>query len=195
VSLIGILTVLVRTSRDPQIGAEAIDHPFAQMALENLHGLVWSLAFASDGTQLAAATVTGDVWLKDLTDGRLLHLQRGLWMSAQSLAFASGAHVRAVAGHDPAVRLWDLDRDAEPLTLETAQRFAKSVVFAPGGELLAVSEGDGSGGGAVVTLWNRRNQRRLATLEGHYGRVTSSLRHLRSSPVKFSTRLKAKTRR
>src|SRR5262245_37048177 len=51
--LSGILSYLVTTQGNPEAGPGAQDTPFAQLAREDLHAPVWSLAFASDGAYLA----------------------------------------------------------------------------------------------------------------------------------------------
>jgi WD40 repeat protein len=171
--LAGILSYLVTTQGNPEAGAGAQDTPFAQLAREDLHAPVWSVAFSSDGTYLAATTVPGDVWLEDLATGQVLRFLQGPWLSAQSLAFAPGEHVLAVAGDQPTVRLWDVDTGGERATIEAGKTFAKLVAFSPGGALMAASAREGAGEGGVVTLWDRRTHHRLATLRGHHGAINA----------------------
>ena len=171
--LAGILSCVAITGPKPGAGAGEMDQPFGQLAQENVERTVWSLAFSADGTYLASATLTGDVWLEELASGRSVRLAHGPWSSAQSLAFAPTSHVLAVVGHYPVVRLWDVDTENEPVTLAVEGRFAKSVAFSTDGVLLAVSECEGEGKTGRVVLWNWRLGRRLATLEGHQGVVNT----------------------
>jgi WD40 repeat protein len=173
VFLIGILSYVALTQGDPETAVETKDQPFAQIARDDLHAPVWSISFSSDGRDLAASTVTGDVCLKNLATGRVVRLQAGGRMSARSVAIAPDAQVLAVRGDGTSVGLWNLDNASEPSVIDTARRGGKCVAFAPDGALLAVSETVGLGKGAVIALWNWRRRRRLATLEGHRGAVNA----------------------
>jgi WD40 repeat protein len=146
--------------------------PFAQIARDDQHAQVWSLAY-SGNTYVASATVTGDVWLKEIATGKSYRVQRGPIGSARSLAFSARSQVLAVAGGGPAVRLWDLERGAELKPLEVEAEMTKRVAFSPDGALLAVAAwGDPSECG-TVTVWDWRHRRRLAALGGQRAGVNA----------------------
>jgi WD40 repeat protein len=130
---------------EPGTTAGAEDGPFVQAARGDHDGPVWSLAFAPGDAYLASATVTGDVWSKDLATGRPRQLMDGPVGSSNSLAFSPDGRTLAVAGGGAAVRQWAVDTgtELEPLPVG-ATAAARSVAFSPDGSLLAVGAlGDG----------------------------------------------------
>jgi WD40 repeat protein len=172
-TLVGALCYFVMIDDGREVGTVATERPLGLMTHKNLGDPVWSLAFTADGTYLAAATLTGVAWFRELSTGRVVRFERHRRNSVQSLAFAPSGHVLATARDHPAVRLWDVDADEELARLEVGGGFAKSVVFSPDGATLAVSDRGGRGKGGVVTLWDWRKGRRLGALEGHHGLVNA----------------------
>jgi WD40 repeat protein len=151
--------------------------PFAQRGQDDCHGPTWAAACSRDGTRVAAGTMWGDVWLKDGADGRSTCLQEGspgrFSRFARCLAFSPDGRDLAVAGQEPAVRIWGVESRVEREALQVGGEATKAVAFAPDGAVLAVGqERDGRGIG-LVTLWDYARRRRLAVLEGHGGGVNT----------------------
>jgi WD40 repeat protein len=153
---------------DPEARPVEADRPHSQTARDGLGGVIWSLAFSPGDTRLAAASVEGDVWLKDLAAGLLTHVRSGPLGSSRSLAFSPDGRVLAVAGYGPGVWLWDVERGAEldPLPVDGGQ--VKHAGFSGDGARLAVGGDDGA-----VSVWDWVRRRRLATFEAHRADIVS----------------------
>jgi WD40 repeat protein len=157
--------IAISTEQEAQSTAQ--EQPFAQVGRRDYSAPVWSLAYSADGVYLAAATLTGEVWLKERATRRVVRLEPRRWIKVQSLTFAPVGHVLAVAGDDSAVRLWNAASGSEVGTIEVESRSARTVAFSKDGAVLAVSERLGRGEGGVVSIWDWRKPKRLAVLEGH----------------------------
>jgi WD40 repeat protein len=149
----------------------AADWPSAQIAHDDHEAVVWSLALSPDGRYLAAATIAGEVRLKDLATGQSLRFLDGPWSCARSLTFSPDGGVLAVAGIESAVGLWDLATGAELARIPVEGRGQKQLAFAPDGTLLAVSGLGGQPAAGIVTLWDWPGRRRHAVLAGHVSSV------------------------
>jgi WD40 repeat protein len=163
----------IATQTEPEAESGASERPFAQLARDDHGAQVWSLAFSSKGTHLASATITGDVWLKDLVTDQSLRVQRGPINSARSVAFSADGRALAVAGGEPAVALWEVGTGAEMDPLEVGGEAARRVAFSPDGATLAVGQWGGKGRRGAVTLWDWGSRRRRAVLDGHRGGINA----------------------
>ena len=172
-AVLGVVAAFIVTQSEPEADPDAEERPFDQASQGNRVAPVWSLAFSPSGTRLAFATITGDVWLKDLATERSVLLQRGPVASARSVAFSPDSGTLAVAGGEPRIRLWDVEAEKELASLEVGGEPTTCVAFSTAGERLAVGQaGDAKEQGAV-TIWDWARRRRLATLDGIPGRVTT----------------------
>jgi WD40 repeat protein len=162
-----IFGLVVSTHDDRETQPDEKDQPFAQTARDDHRSPVWSLVCSPDNTQLASATVSGDVWLKDLKSGQRNLIERGPMGSAQSLAFSADRRFLAVAGLGPVVRLWDVasGEALKPLPV-VAENEATHVAFSGDGKHLAAG-----GASGIITLWEWSSRQQLTELDGHGGSI------------------------
>jgi WD40 repeat protein len=157
--------VAAHTRPDTTQGAE--EGPFAQAARGDHDGPIWSLAFAPGDAYLASATITGDLWIKDLASGRSRRLTDGPIGSSKSLAFSPDGRILAVAGRGAAVRQWAVDTGAELEPLTAIGTPASWIVaLSPDGSLMAVGESEYDHLRPVLTLVDRAHGRSYV-LDGH----------------------------
>jgi WD40 repeat protein len=162
-----IISLVIPTQDDPEADSDEKDRPFAQAARDDHRSPVWALAVSPDDTQLASATISGDVSLKDLKSGQRSLIQRGPMSSAQSLAFSADGRALAIAGMGPGVRFWDVASGEEWKPVEiVAENEATHVAFSHDGKHLATG-----GVGGVTTLWEWSRRRWLAELDGQSGSI------------------------
>jgi WD40 repeat protein len=165
----------LRVSREEEPGATG--GPFAQVSADNLntpaypHTPVWSVAFSPTGRFLASATITGEVWFKDLATGELHLLDTGPITSAESVSFSPDGQILAVAG-GTAVRMWHVNSRAELAPLEVPAG-AKRIAFSPDGTLFALGRACKSGRNDVVIVKEWRGDRPLSVLNGLQGGVNA----------------------
>ena len=62
-------------------------------------------------------------------------------------------------------RLWDLEKEGEPMPTELSKKSAGSPTFSPDGEVIAVNEG------AEIVLFERATGKELRRLKGHQDHV------------------------
>lgn len=134
---------------------------------QGLGAEVWSLEFGAD-RWLAAATITGDVWVKDLTTGEFSRLMSSSMNQARCVAFTADGRWLAVAGGPAGVRFWDMTTGLESRPLNTGSNEARQIAFTPDGTRMAVGGFRGR-----LTLWNVAERRRMITLNGHEGVINA----------------------
>jgi WD40 repeat protein len=133
------------------------------------------LAFSPNGTMLVSAAGQGsagprllaELLLWDLRTGQVRASLQDLAPNGGYVAFSPDGTTLAVASDKGPVRLWDLEsRRLRLLAPETES--ARGLAFSPDGKVLA--SGTASG---IVYLSDVAGGRKLATLDGHGGRIRS----------------------
>ncbi len=134
------------------------------------------LAFSPDGTRLAttewavaggASPVT--VW--DVDTGKRLGQYPGHRDRAADLLFAGDGRSLAIAA-GPTIRCWFLGGESEPPALAGHKAEARTVAFAPDGELLASGSGDDDES-ETIKLWDPKSGRLIRGWDGGPGTTAS----------------------
>jgi WD40 repeat protein len=161
-----VMETALRADPDASMGGQ--ERPFAQVARDDLHSPVWSLAFSPDGAKLALSTMAGDVWLMDDAHGLRTVIRHDQMNTVRSLTFSPDGRVLAIGGPGHVVRLVDASSASELEPLETDDGDnATYVAISPDGRYL-----DAGGPGGTITIWDTGSRRRLGTLNNHDGVTT-----------------------
>jgi WD40 repeat protein len=165
-----VLVVISEIGRQP---SEPEPKSGASAVLQSGRSSVRSLAWAPDGTTLAAADRDGRVALWNIGEGRVQDVfaeleephDAGEWITPVPLAWApDGTTLASCQG--PEVILRDLAERHTRTAFRVAAPPIKSLAFSPDGADLAAGCGDGS-----VVIWDLRADRIRATLRGNKGLV------------------------
>ncbi|WP_170214934.1 nSTAND1 domain-containing NTPase [Streptomyces otsuchiensis] len=138
-------------------------------------GPTWGVTYSPRGQHIATAHDDGTVGVWESRTGKLLNTLGAQAGPVWSVAYSSDAQRFASAHDDGAVLVRNVEamtKNAEeaeaPLVLEGHIGRAMSVVFSPGGEMLASASEDGS-----VRVWDADSGELIHTLTGHIGAVNS----------------------
>src|SRR5262249_23713851 len=130
---------------------------------------VMSVAFSSDGRQVACGNADGKVRIWDWRTERpaILNVD-GQSAEVTGVTFSLGGQHLASAGADLVVKVWDAHTGQHCLTFSEPRGGAAwgSVAFSADCQLLA-----GAGVERTVKVWDARNGRELYTLQGHEDQV------------------------
>ena len=153
------------TNGDKVGGAASRETPFAQIAQDDHEAPVWSLAFA--GSRRLVSSTSSELRVKDLATGEVVRLLDYRESFGLTPAFSPDGRTLAIGANRPEVRLWNVETwiEQEPLSLGT--KAARYVVFSPNGAMLAVATWSSH----KVTLYDWRDARPIAVLDGHAGEV------------------------
>src|SRR5262249_10087327 len=121
-------------------------------SLRSRSGIVWSVAFSTDGGQLAAGAgellnAPGELTIWDLQTGQDRPL-RGHPKGICCVAMSPTDRLAASASADTTVKLWDTRTGQEVLTFGKHTSTVYTVAFSPNGQLLASAGED-----KTVRIW------------------------------------------
>ncbi len=121
-------------------------------------GPIRSVAFDRDSRFLATANAMGPVTLHDLAarESRPLCDLERVTTGAACLAFSADGNALAVGQQDGEISLWNRPSGKNRSKLAGHTNFVAALVYAPGGDLLASSAGDGS-----TRIWDLATMREL----------------------------------
>jgi WD40 repeat protein len=131
--------------------------------------VVWGVSFSPNGQMLASASRDGTAKLWN-SKGRFLNTLKGHRGDVYRVSFSPDGRTIATAGDDGTIKLWDAQGNfIDTLSGDTVKTATVlSVTFSPNGKLLASASND-----KTVILWDVSKKVKLATLQGHTGRVTN----------------------
>lgn len=109
---------------------------------------VVGVAWAPGGDRLAAAAVSGPVWVVDAATGGRVHALPGHGFGTAAVAWQPNGNLIATAGQDGKVRLWDAATGAEARALDGGAAWVERVAWNAAGTLLA------SAAGKTVRVWD-----------------------------------------
>jgi len=115
-------------------------------------GMLYSLAFAPEGTFLATGGANGRIKLWSVPSEELMATLKGHRGSVWTLAFSADGKTLASGSTDTTVRLWNVSTGEERARLQWHAHVC-AVAFSPDGQTLAVGGEPACGENAVVQLW------------------------------------------
>jgi WD40 repeat protein len=117
-----------------------------------LDDCVADLRWSSDGRLLAAASVSGPIHVIEASTGIEILQLPGHGFGTPTISWRPGFPVLASGGQDGKVRIWNLERPAEPIAVEAGAPWAERVSWSPSGKHLA------SAAAKVLRLWSPEGQ-------------------------------------
>ena len=131
--------------------------------------VVVSVAFSSDGSQLASGSMDKTIRLWDVDTGAEINRLTEHTLGVQSMAFSpDGAQVAYESGYDGTIILWDFGTDAETRRLTGHRGAVLSVAFSPDGTQLASGSVD-----HTIRLWDVNTGAEINRFTGHTYSVAS----------------------
>ena len=136
---------------------------------DHVIALAWS---PPDGRWLAAAAVSGPIFLIDTQRGEMMRFLIGHQLGTMALAWHPNGSILASAGQDGQVRLWDVNNGKVLASLAGGAAWVEHVTWLPAqGQrrppLLAAAAG------RVLRIWDEQG-----TLQQEYGGHSSTIAHM-----------------
>ena len=123
-----------------------------QRWLANIGDHVISLAWSTDGSVLAAGSISGPITLFDTTTGGVKQTLKGHGFGTAAIAWQPGGKLLASAGQDGKVRLWDAQTGSEMVAMDGGSAWVEQLIWHPRGEWLV------SAAGKKLRLWNAKGE-------------------------------------
>jgi WD40 repeat protein len=132
-----------------------------------------SVAFSPDGKRIVSGGFSGTFTTWDAATGNPTTAFRGPKPHVTAIAMAispDGKHLATSGGVDKTVRIWDMARGEEVMTLKGHDSLVHCAAFSPDGRLLASGAGDPN-----IKIWEWATGRESMTLRGHEGGIITSV--------------------
>lgn len=123
---------------------------------------IFSVALSSDGNLLALGDIEGQIYLRQVVDGKNLLILKGHQACVMTVAFSPDGRILASGGYDNLIKLWDVKTGECLKTLGQHSGSVCSVSFSPDGQILASGSSDTS-----IRLWDVNTGTCLKILHGH----------------------------
>ncbi|HIN94976.1 MAG TPA: WD40 repeat domain-containing protein, partial [Planctomycetes bacterium] len=132
-------------------------------------GLISAVAMAANDTRAVSASLSGDLAVWDMANGKLIHRLLGHRNDVYGLAVFPDGIRCAAADRDGMVRIWDLEEGKSLVEFAAAEQPVSSVAVSADGSLLATGSWSGE-----IRLWSLQadQPRELQRLQGHRGLVS-----------------------
>ena len=136
-------------------------------------GKIFTMAVSPDGSTLAVAGSSSDIYLYELASGRKLATLKGHEMPVESLHFSPDGKHLASASWDKTVRVWEVASGREERRIAHSAHERLAVRFSPDGKLLACSDGQHATRhfepipDVSVQLWDWAEGTLLHSMSGH----------------------------
>ncbi|MEL7034737.1 MAG: NB-ARC domain-containing protein [Cyanobacteria bacterium J06592_8] len=132
-------------------------------------GIILSVAFSPDGTQLATGNSNGEIDFYHLAEMQQSHLTCcGHLGRIICVRWSPDGKILASGGVDQSVKFWDVQTGEHLKTLQKHNNIVMSVAWSPDGKQIATGSDDGS-----IRLWNWQTQEEVNVLLGHKSGVRS----------------------
>ena len=135
----------------------------------------WDVAFSPDDQQIIAGCGDGMVRVWATASGRQLLAFKGHTATVRSVSFSPDSRWILSSGEDGTARVWDASRGEPHIRLQEHHAMVRAI-FSPDGQRIITASEDGdrtTDEEAPITIWNAADGRRLLTLAGQTGGIST----------------------